>query len=183
MKKMSFADTEPFWKRPERVVLAVALKPDGSGNIITLGWKMRTSFKPPMFAVSIGKTRYSHDLILNTGEFVLAFPGEGSANDVLYCGTHSGRTVDKFAGTRFTPIDSSIVKAPLIKECVANFECRVSGTMDTGDHTIFAGEVLACWLSDAPERILLSIGDETGYLQLAKGLRHTLGVIAAANKQ
>ena len=178
MKKVSFSDTEPFWKRPERVVLAVALKPDGNGNIITLGWKMRTSFKPPMFAVSVGKTRYSHDLIARNREFVLAFPGESAAKDVLYCGTHSGRAVDKFAGTSFTPIDASIVKAPLIRECVANFECRVAGSMDTGDHTIFAGEVVACWLSDSPGRILLSIGDENGCLQLAKGSSHTLGVIS-----
>ncbi len=178
MKKVAFSETEQFWKRPERVVLAVSLKPDGSGNIISLGWKMRTSFKPPMFAISVGKTRYSHELILENREFVLAIPCESVAKDVLYCGTHSGRSVDKFAHTRFTPLESSIVRAPLIEECIANFECRVAGSMDTGDHTIFAGEVVASWLSDSPEKNLLSIGDESAYRLLAKGAHHTLGVIA-----
>ena len=177
MEKVTFSKTEQFWKRPERVVLAISLKPDGSGNIITLGWKMRTSFKPPMFAISVGKTRYSHELISRNGEFVLAIPGESMAEDVLYCGTHSGRSLDKFAKTHFTPLEGSTVRAPLIKECVANFECRLTGSLETGDHTIFAGEVVACWLSDSPERILLSIGDDEPYRQLARGAHHTLGVI------
>jgi len=178
VKRADFPETEAFWKRPERVVLATSLKPNGTGNIITLGWKMRTSFKPPIFAVSVGKTRYSHELILDAGEFVLAFPGESSTADVLYCGTHSGRAVDKFAGTGFTPLEGRIVRAPIIKECVANFECRLIGTMETGDHTIFAGEVVACWISDSPERIIVSVGGGSGYRPLARGVHHTLGIIA-----
>jgi flavin reductase (DIM6/NTAB) family NADH-FMN oxidoreductase RutF len=177
VKRADFSETEAFWKRPERVVLATSLKPNGRGNIIALGWKMRTSFTPPIFAVSVGKTRYSHELILDAGEFVLAFPGESSAKDVLYCGTHSGRTVDKFAVTGFTPLEGSIVRPPIIKECVANFECRLTGTLFTGDHTIFAGEVVACWLSDSHERIIVSVGKGSGYLPLARGADHTLGIV------
>ncbi len=177
MRKVRFQETEPFWKRPERIVLAVSRKPDGSGNIITLGWKMRTSFRPPMIAISVGKTRFSHGLILREGEFVLAVPGESVARDVLFCGTHSGRSVDKFAETGLTPLEARLVRAPLIAECIVNFECRVMGTLETGDHTIFAGEVVASWLAERPERPLLSIDDNPAYRQLARGAGHTLGSI------
>ena len=51
-------------------MLAVARTPAGAGNIIPLGWKMRTSFKPPVVTVSVRKTRYSHGLIAKEGEFV-----------------------------------------------------------------------------------------------------------------
>ncbi len=177
MKKVSFKETERYWKRPERVVLVVTRKPDGGGNIITLGWKMRTSFQPPIFAISVGKTRYSHELLQREREFVLAFPGAESARDVPYCGTHSGRAVDKFAGTSFTPLESSVIGPPLIRECVANFECRVTGELDTGDHTIFAGEVAACWLAENPGPVLLSVDDSPAYRCLAEGAHHILGII------
>ena len=83
--------------------------------------------------------------------------GESIAAAVLYCGTHSGRTVDKFAATGLTPLEGSIVRPPLIGECVANFECRLAGSLETGDHTIFAGEVVACWITDAPERVVRAV--------------------------
>ncbi len=177
MKKVSFVETQSFWKRPERVVLAVVRKPDGGGNIIALGWKMRTSFDPPIMAISVGKTRYSHDLILKEKEFVLAFPSADQAEDVLFCGTHSGRTDDKFARTGFTSGKSSMVNAPLIKECPVNLECRLTGTLETGDHTVFAGEVLASWRSETENRLLLSVADAPEYEIMARGAGHLLGTL------
>ena len=177
MKQVGFEETENFWKRPERVVLVTVREEDGPGNIITLGWKMRTSFAPPMLAVSVGKNRYTHRLIEKEKEFVLAFPGESLAEAVLFCGTHSGQEVNKFKEAGLTALPASVVRAPLIEECVANFECRVIGKLGTGDHTIFAGEVLASWLNDNPEKILLAVDDSSSYLQLASGSRHILGVI------
>ena len=177
MKIVPFEKTQPFWKRPERVVLAVTRKPAGGGNIITLGWKMRTSFDPPIMAISVGKTRYSHDCILNEKEFVLAFPSAGQAEDVLFCGTRSGRSLDKFARTSFSPGEASRVTAPLIRECPVNLECRLSGTLETGDHTVFAGEVLASWRSDTDRRLLLSVADSPEYEILARGGGHLLGTL------
>jgi len=105
-----------------------------------------------MVAISVGKTRYSHELIMREKEFVLAVPGESVARDVLFCGTRSGRSVDKFAETAFTALGAKTVGAPLIKECVVNFECEVAGTLSTGDHTIFTCSVInARQTFDRPE--------------------------------
>jgi len=145
-------------KYPEQVACAVCADAEGNPNIIPLGWLMQTSFKPPMCAISVGHTRYSHDLIEARGEFVAAFPGEGYEDDVLYCGNHSGREVDKFANTSFTPEEAISVEPPLIGEAIANLECRVDGALETGDHTIFSGEIVAACLRDDAKRRIYNMG-------------------------
>jgi len=166
-----------LWRRPSRIVLAVSVDESDNPNIIVLGWKMQTSFDPPMVAISVGKTRYSHGSLLGSSEFVLAIPGGNLAEEVLYCGTHSGRDVDKFKETNLTPIPASKVKPPLIKECIANIECKVVGNLDTGDHTIFAGEVQASWISEEEQKNLLSIGQEAGYAVLLDKKGRRFGVM------
>lgn len=145
-------------KYPEQVACAVCVDAEGNPNIIPLGWFMQTSFQPPMCAISVGHTRYSHELIEAQGEFVAAFPAEGYEDDVLYCGNRSGRDVDKFADTRFTPQGASVVDVPLMAEALANLECRVDGALETGDHTIFSGEIVAAHVNDDAGRRIYNMG-------------------------
>ena len=62
-----------------------------------------------------------------------------------------------------TAVSGEHVKAPLVEECVANLECRLVGQLTTGDHTIFAGEVVGVWVNDDPKRLLVSVDDSSGY--------------------
>jgi flavin reductase (DIM6/NTAB) family NADH-FMN oxidoreductase RutF len=151
------------WKRkyPEQVSLAVSVDSEGKANIIALGWCMPASFDPPMMAISVGKTRYSHQLISECREFVVAFPSEEMGKEVLYCGTHSGRDVDKFRETGLVAVPAKKVRPPLIEGCVANFECKVIGEIETGDHTVFVGEVVAAHVSEQKKRRLYNLGDFT----------------------
>lgn len=81
----------------------------------------------------------------------------------MVCGTCSGRDVDKFKETGLTPIPAQQVRPPLIKEGVVNMECKVIGELRTGDHTIFAGEIVAAYLTDEPKKVLFNMGpDEHG---------------------
>ncbi len=152
---------EDAWRRkyPERTVLAVSISREGRPNIITLGWNMPTSVRPPMVAISVGVSRYSHKLISEGGEFVLAFPSEGMENAILFCGTYSGRDVDKFKATGLTPVKAKYVKPPLIGEATVNMECRVVGSIRTGDHTIFVGEILAAYVSKEDKPVLFNMGN------------------------
>ena len=154
---------EQAWKRkyPEQVSWAVSVDPRGRADIISLGWSMPTSFDPPMVAISVGKTRYTHRLISESGEFVLAFPSEEMADEVLYCGTHSGRQVDKFKQTGLVALPATKVRPPLIQGCVANFECKLAARIDTGDHTIFVGEIVAAHVIDERKRRLYNLGGYT----------------------
>jgi len=81
------------------------------------------------------------------------------AKEVLYCGTHSGREVDKFKETGLVAVPAKKVRPPLIEGCVANFECKVVGEIETGDHTIFVGEVVAAHVSEEKKRRLYNLGN------------------------
>lgn len=136
-------------KYPEQIALAVSVDGAGRPDAITLGWAMPTSNAPPMVAISIGHTRHSHELIAKSGEFVLVFPSEAQAEACLVCGTKSGRDTDKIAAAGLRTAPAAVIRTPLLEGAVANLECRVRNTLVTGDHTIFAGEVVAAHVDDA----------------------------------
>ena len=136
-------------KYPEQIAYAVTWDAaNDRADIIPLGWAMPTSIQPPMLAISVGHTRHSHKLIKETGEFVLVFPSADMGDATMLCGTRSGRDTDKIKETSLETLPASEVRAPLIAGCPACFECRVTGELDTGDHTIFAGEVMAAHVEE-----------------------------------
>lgn len=169
------AETRCF--RPKVVAWAVCRDSDGRKSICPLGWHMMTSSDPPMVAISVAPKRFTHELISRAGEFVLAFPGEDQAAVTLDVGIRSARSYDKFAAHNLTVLESECCQTPIIEECVANLECRVVGRLETGDHTIFAGQVLQYWQSSDDQRPLLLVDDLGGYEQLLKGGRYQFGAV------
>lgn len=144
-------------KYPEPVVLVISCDKKGKANIITLGWSMQTSSEPPMLAISVSHKRYSHQLISEQKEFVLCFPTSSQIEGVLFCGTHSGRDVNKFKETKLKPQKAKYVKPPLIKDSLACFECKVVDKLKTGDHTIFVGEIKTAYISEKPKKRIYSL--------------------------
>lgn len=114
----------------------------GETDILTVSWQTPVSKNPPLFAIAVAKGHHSHKLIDRSGVYVINVPNEYLLKEVFYCGTHSGRDVDKFAETKLTPEPGEFVEVPHIQECVAYLECRVSSAYTVGDHTLFIGEVL-----------------------------------------
>lgn len=148
-------------KYPEQVAIAIAKDPQGKYNPITLGWTMLTSHEPPMMAISIGRTRYSLDVIRHAREFVIAFPSAAMASQALQYGTKSGRDMDKLAAAGAKTQPAAAIDGVLLSEAVANFECRVVSEMETGDHVLFVGQVVASHTNDDPSvRRLYSLGDD-----------------------
>jgi len=126
-------------------VLVTCADKAGKPDIITLSWAMPASGSPPMVAIGVSPRRLSHTLIEETKEFIVNIPTMDIVNETLYCGRISGRRVDKFKETGLTPIPAKKVKPPAIKECVAHLECRLRSQIETGDHTIFIGEVIEAY--------------------------------------
>jgi flavin reductase (DIM6/NTAB) family NADH-FMN oxidoreductase RutF len=176
--RMKQRDVASFWGllRPEVIAWAVA-EFDGQRSICPVGWSMRTSGSPPMMAVSVAPARFTHGLIEGSGAFVLAYPGRELAGATQYCGSHSGRDVDKFAQTKVTALPGLHVSAPVVAECVANLECRVVDRFTTGDHSIFVGEVLAAWAQEDPAALLCVVDDTAGYETVLKDERFRFGVV------
>jgi len=133
---------------PCPVVLVTCVDGDAAPNIITLAWVGVVCSEPPMVGISMRPHRYSHGLIVKSGEFVVNMPTENILLQTDYCGVVSGREVDKFAKTGLTPIPASQVKAPLIKECPVNLECRTARIISLGTHDLILGQVLATHIDE-----------------------------------
>ncbi|MEM3383398.1 MAG: flavin reductase family protein [Nitrososphaerales archaeon] len=128
---------------PRPIVLITSINNLGKPNIIPVAWIMPTSFSPPLIAISIALTRHSHKLIKESREFVINIPTKELVNIIDLLGSVSGKDVDKFKEFNLTALPAKKVKPPLIGECIAHIECKVESILDTGDHTIFVGRVVA----------------------------------------
>lgn len=112
-------------------------------NIITIAWSGIACSEPPMISIAIRKGRFSHGIISESKEFVVNIVTETLLSQTDYCGTKSGRGVDKFKETKLTPIRGTKVNAPLIKECPINLECMIKNVASLGSHDLFIGEIVA----------------------------------------
>ena len=126
-------------------------------NIITLAWVGTVCSDPPAVGIGVRPERFSHSLLVKTGEVVVNLPRAGQVSIVDYCGHASGRDVDKWAACGLTQAPASKVGVPLIAECPVALECRVTHQLTLGTHDLFVGEVLAV---QADEEVL----DEHGRL-------------------
>jgi len=128
---------------PAPVVLVTCIDEKGRSNIITLAWVGIICSEPPMIGISIRPSRYSNSLIKESKEFVVNIPTVDLLRKVDYCGTVSGKTVDKFKEAGFTPESAAKVRSSLIKECPVNIECKLKQQLTLGVHDLFLGEVVA----------------------------------------
>ena len=118
---------------------------DGKGqdDIITVAWTGTVCTNPPMVYISVRPSRFSHHMLMETGEFVINLTTEKLTRATDYCGVRSGRDVDKFKETGLTKEKAEFVKAPMIKESPVSIECRVTEVKKLGSHDMFLAEVLA----------------------------------------
>ena len=127
--------------------ILVTAKHEETINLMTAAWCMPVSKKPPMLAVAIGPSRFTHGLIINSGEFSVCIPGRDLVEQVMCCGTTSGRSGDnKFEKCNLTAVTGEHVQAPLVAECLGAIECKLDSHPTTGDHSIIIGEVLTVWV-------------------------------------
>jgi len=154
MKQVSFSEAMKK-KYPEWVVLIGSIDDRGQANVMPAGWAMIVSGDPPMFAVAVNHKAYTHSNIQSQREFVIGFPGPGMEEVIRYCGSRSGRDVDKFKGAGLKALPAARIKTPLIGGCIVNLECVLDGELETGDHTVFAGRVVAAHVDDSlPGRLM-----------------------------
>lgn len=126
---------------PQLVGLVTTVDRAGQPNVATFAWVMSTSHDPELIAVSVSEARYTYECL--TDEFVVNLPTKELAEQVWTVGTLSGRNENKFHVAGLTPMPSVEVKPPRIAECLTHIECRIVDTLETGDHTIFIGKVVA----------------------------------------
>ena len=112
-------------------------------NILTIAWTGTINSNPPMTYISVQPKRYSHDIIENSGEFVINLVNVRLAKAMDFCGVRSGRDVDKFAAQGLTREKADTVSAPLIAESPVNIECKVKDIIRMPSHDMFMADITA----------------------------------------
>ena len=113
-----------------------------NANITTVAWTGIVNSEPPLVYISLRDTRKSYEIIKEMGEFAINIPNENLVWHADFCGTKSGKNIDKFKEANLQKEKGKLVKAPLIKECPINLECKVKEIKSLGSHDMFIAEIV-----------------------------------------
>lgn len=106
-------------------IVLVSSKWKDETNIMSMGWHTVMEFSPSRIGCFITGANHSYNMIRKSKECVINIPTVDLLDEIIGIGNCSGAQVDKFKKFKLTPEEAETVKAPLIKECYANFECKV----------------------------------------------------------
>lgn len=163
---------------PLPVVMVSVADKEGNANIVTVAWAGTICSDPAMVSISVRPERYSHKMLMETGEFVINLTTKDLAFATDYCGVKSGRDVDKFKEMKLTPLPATQVSAPLIAQSPVNIECKVTEVKRLGSHDMFMAEVVAV---HADEKYM----DEKGkfHLEWAEPIVYSHGTYFSCGEQ
>ena len=133
---------------PVPAVMVSCQRPGEKANIITLAWAGTICSDPAMLSISIRPERYSHDIIKETGEFVVNIVSSELVKACDWCGVKSGRDVDKFKEMKLTEFKSEYMDIPAIEESPVNIYCKVKKIEKLGSHDMFIAEVVGVTVDD-----------------------------------
>lgn len=129
--------------QPVPKVLVSCRGTDGKNNALAVAYCGNCSYDPPMVMVGIVPSRYSYQMVKDTGCFVVNLVGTDQKTMFDYLGSHSGRNEDKLAALGVALAEGEKVNAPLLADCPVNIECTVVDSIMTGSHEMFVGKVEA----------------------------------------
>ncbi len=158
MKKMPLS--KAFTLMESGPVVLITTNDGGKNNVMTISWTMVMDFTP-RFAITTGPWNYSFSALEKYKECVISIPTVDLIDVVVGIGTCSGADTDKFDTFRLTAVKAKNVKAPLIKECWANIECKVIDIVRK--HNIVVLDGVAAYVDDQrkEKRTLHAVGDGT----------------------
>jgi len=158
MKKMQIS--KAFTLIEPGPIILVTTHDGKKNNIMTISWTMVVDFTP-IFALTTGPWNYSFAALCKTKECVIAIPTVDMLDKVVGVGTCSGADTDKFEKFGLTPVQGKYVRSPLIKECLANIECKVINIVEK--HNIIVLEGVAAYIDNSrkEKRTVHAIGDGT----------------------
>ncbi len=124
-------------------IILVSVQSKEKRTITTVAWHMPVSSQPKLLSCALANKRYSLELIKESKCFCINIPELKLLDAVVFCGTYSGRKVDKCKEANLTAVTCSTIHGFFIDECVAHIECTLYSMFEAGDHTIVLGEVVS----------------------------------------
>ena len=115
----------------------------GKDNLITIAWTGIINSEPAKTYISVRPSRYSYELIKQSGEFCINMPSSHIVRSIDFCGVKSGRELDKFAACKLTRQKATQVSCPMVAESPVSIECKVTDIVPLGTHDMFIADIVA----------------------------------------
>lgn len=138
---------------------------EGKDNTMTIGWgSIGFIWRKPIIMVMVRYSRHTYQMLQATEEFTVSIPfGDHFKKQLAFCGSHTGKDINKLEASNLTTTRAHKVDGPLISGCNLHYECKVlykqtmePGTLDpelndkfyknTDYHVLFYGEILGTYV-------------------------------------
>lgn len=131
-------------------------------NTMTIGWAtMGIIWSKPIVMVAVRDSRFTYEIIEKARDFTISFPKKDMDKELTFCGSKSGRNVDKFKECNLKAIPAQNTASPIIQIPGIHFECKIvyKSAMEAAFlddtykklyprsdfHTLYFGELVACY--------------------------------------
>lgn len=138
-------DHEKAFSKIINGTFVITSKSGDVSNAMTAAWVTRVSHVPPLVMASIGKGRYTNEILSNAGHFCVNILSETQVEVAKKCGFQSGRTKDKLEGLPTADTEFGI---PVIEGVAGYLVCKIVERVEAGDHILYVGEVLSSGSND-----------------------------------
>ncbi len=139
-KKRSFGPKNAIYPEPAMVI--GTYDKNGTPNVMAASWFGIANSRPLKIAVSLRPATYSYHNIMENMAFTVNIPDASLAPFVSFVGKYSGKDMNKFEVTGYTPVKADSINAPYVNEFPIVLECRVTEYHDLGSHRQFIGQVI-----------------------------------------
>lgn len=117
-------------------------------NIVTVAWTGTICTNPAMTYISLRPSRYSYDLIKESGYFVINLTTEDIVRETDFCGVKSGRDIDKFKEMNLTCVIEEETHCPMIGESPVSIVCETIEIKELGSHHMFIANVKTVYVDE-----------------------------------
>ncbi|MEW6668621.1 MAG: flavin reductase family protein [Thermodesulfobacteriota bacterium] len=131
-------------------------------NTMTIGWALLGFvWGKPILMVAVRKTRHTFSIMERAADFTVSVPTADMHEALMFCGTRSGREVDKYRACGIKTKAGLKTTSPVLQVSGIHFECRIvlkspmdPTFMDKGlealylakdYHTLYFGEIQECY--------------------------------------
>ena len=141
----------------------LTVKAGNALNTMTIGWAtLGVIWQKPIMMVAVRSTRHTFGIIEAAEDFTVSVPAGDMGKETAFCGSKSGRDLDKFKMCNLQIVGGQKVVSPVIKIPGYHYECKIvyKSAMDPAFlspnydkslypqkdyHTLYFGEILACY--------------------------------------
>jgi len=131
---------------PYGLYVLTAESPKGTAAA-TVNWVTQASFAPPLVAVGVKADSHANAIIREPNALRRTVPGKGQQATAFTFFKPATREGQKISGE---PVRAGVTGAPILTNAPAFVECRVVGSVEKGDHSIFVGEVVEAGVTHPP---------------------------------